>query len=236
MIVEMKTSSLRFALMVMLLTLSMVAVSQENFLGDEANRKILKLQEKADSDFAKGNYGPALEVYQQELAPLGDKYAQYMVGYMHLAGKGVQEDAILASAWYRLAAQRNTEEYARIRDSLLSLLNDDQLSRCDRLYIDLRRAMGDLVIVQKLIRGDIQILHRLRSSTLFLQGSGPSSAGTFPNRLDAMDAAVERIAARAEFLNRQMVLESTLDNSERNTLAELISEARREVEVYNARH
>jgi hypothetical protein len=39
----------------MLLAVSMAAVSQENFLGEEANRAILNLQEAADSAFAKGD-------------------------------------------------------------------------------------------------------------------------------------------------------------------------------------
>ncbi len=147
----------------MLLALSMAAVSQQNFLGEEANRAILDLQEKADSAFAKGDYGQALEVYQKELAPLGDKYSQYMVGYMYLAGKGVQEDAILASAWVRLAAQRETEQYARIRDSLLALCNDKQRSRSDQLYASLRREMGDLTLVGQLVESDLQVLRRGRS-------------------------------------------------------------------------
>ena len=227
----MKILSLRFALSAMLLALSMAAVSQENFLGEKANHAILDLQEEADSAFAKGDYGQALEVYQTELAPLGDKYSQYMVGYMYLAGKGVQEDAILASAWYRLAAQRETEQYARIRDSLLVLFNGEQRSRSDQLYTSLRREMGDLTLVGQLVESDLQVLRRGRS--LFLQGSTVRSMSR--QRIDAMDAAAERINARVEMLDRQIVLESTLDDSERETLTKLLRDAESEVEAYKAR-
>ena len=227
----MKILSLRFALSAMLLALSMAAVSQENFLGEKANHAILDLQEEADSAFAKGDYGQALEVYQTELAPLGDKYSQYMVGYMYLAGKGVQEDAILASAWYRLAAQRETEQYARIRDSLLALFNDEQRSRSDQLYTSLRREMGDLTLVGQLVESDLQVLRRGRS--LFLQGSTVRSMSR--QRIDAMDAAAERINPRVEMLDRQIVLESTLDDSERESLTKLLREAETEVEAYKAR-
>ena len=189
------------------------------------------MQEEADSAFAKGDYGQALEVYQTELAPLGDKYSQYMVGYMYLAGKGVQEDAILASAWYRLAAQRETEEYVRIRDSLLALFNDEQRSRSDQLYTSLRREMGDLTLVGQLVESDLQVLRRGRS--LFLQGSTVRSMSR--QRIDAMDAAAERINARVEMLDRQIVLESTLDDSERESLTKLLREAETEVEAYKAR-
>ncbi len=215
----------------MLLAVSMAAVSQENFLGEEANRAILNLQEAADSAFAKGNYGQALELYQKELAPLGDKYSQYMVGYMYLAGKGVQEDAILASAWYRLAAQRETEEYVRIRDSLLILCNDEQRSRSDEIYISLRRVIGDLTLVERLIQSDLQVLHRGRS--LFLQGAAVRSMSR--QRIDAMDVAAERISARVEMLDRQIVLETTLDDSERETLTKLLRDAESDVEAYKAR-
>ncbi len=227
----MKILSLRFALSAMLLALSMAAVSQQNFLGEEANRAILDLQEKADSAFAKGDYGQALEVYQKELAPLGDKYSQYMVGYMYLAGKGVQEDAILASAWVRLAAQRETEQYARIRDSLLALCNDKQRSRSDQLYASLRREMGDLTLVGQLVESDLQVLRRGRS--LFLQGASIRAMNS--QRIDAMDAAAERINARVEMLDRQIVLETTLDDSERESLTKLLRDAETEVEAYKAR-
>jgi hypothetical protein len=215
----------------MLLAVSMAAVSQENFLGEEANRAILNLQEAADSAFAKGDYGRALELYQKELAPLGDKYSQYMVGYMYLAGKGVQEDAILASAWYRLAAQRETEEYVRIRDSLLILCNDEQRSRSDEIYISLRRVIGDLTLVERLIQSDLKVLQQGRS--LFVQGATVRSMSR--QRIDAMDMAAERISARVEMLDRQIVLETTLDDSERETLTKLLREAESDVEAYKAR-
>ena len=217
----MKKLGLRFALIVMLLALPMTAVSQQNVLGEAENRAILNLQQKADSDFAKGEYGQALEAYQKELAPLGDKYSQYMVGYMYLAGKGVQEDALLASAWYRLAAQRETEEYARIRDSLLALCNDEQRSRSDEIYILLRRKMGDLTLVGQLIQSDLQFLRRRTENRR--------------QRLDDMDAAAKRIISRVEMLDRQIELETTLDDSERETLTKLFSDAQREVDDYNAR-
>ena len=215
----------------MLLALSVAAVSQENFLGEKANRALSDLQQNADSALAKGDYGQALELYQNELAPLGDKYSQYMVGYMYLAGKGVQEDAILASAWVRLAAQRETEQYARIRDSLLALFNDDQRSRSDQLYIGLRREMGDLTLVGQLVESDLQVLRRGRST--FLQGATVRAMNR--QRIDAMDAAAERINSRVEMLDRQIVLETTLDNSERESLTKLLREAETEVEAYKAR-
>jgi len=228
----MKTLSLRFASVAMLFAVSMAAFSQNSFPGGEPSRKLLKAQEKADINFTKGDYGSALEVYEHKLAPLGDKYSQYMVGYMYLAGKGVQEDAILASAWYRLAAQRENAQYIRIRDGLLVLFTDEQRSRSDQLYVELRQNMGDLVLISKLIRGDIQVLRRRTGTEFFIQAE--TERGNFGQQLDVFDAAAERINSRLVFRERQMAAETTLEESEKIRLAAVIREATREVDAYVA--
>jgi hypothetical protein len=227
----MKTLSLRFAAVSILLTIAMAAIAQEGYLGEAPTRTILKAQEKADAYFAKGKYDKAMAIYRDDLAPVGDKYAQYMVGYMNLAGYGVPQDAIVASAWYRLAAQRENDQYVRIRDGLLALFNDEQRVRSDQLYVDLRRKMGDLVLVRKLIRDDIDILHRRTGTELFNQ---EIERGNYGQQLDVFDAAVDRIGVRLEFLQRQIELETTLDDAEQDILARLIHEAEREVEAYRA--
>lgn len=211
--------------------IAMTAIAQEGYLGEAPTRTILKAQEKADAYFAKGNFGKAMSIYRDDLAPVGDKYAQYMVGYMNLAGNGVPQDAIIASAWYRLAAQRENDQYMRIRDGLLSLFNDAQRARSDLLYIDLRRKMGDLVLVHKLIRDDIEVLHRRTGTEMFQQDI---ERGNYGQQLDVFDAAVARIESRLEFLQRQIELETTLDDAEQGVLEKLIHEAEREVEAYRA--
>ena len=227
----MKTLSLRLAAASILLTIAMAAIAQEGYLGEAPTRTILKAQEKADAYFAKEKFGKAMSTYRDDLAPVGDKFAQYMVGRMHLAGNGVEEDAIVASAWFRLAAQRESDQYVRIRDGLLSLFNDEQRARSDLLYVDLRRKMGDLVLIHKLIRDDIEVLHRRTGTELFSQDI---ERGNYGQQLDVLDAAVDRIGARLEFLRRQIELETTLDDAEQEVLATLIHEAEREVEAYKA--
>lgn len=228
----MKMLSLRFVAVSILLTIAMAAFAQEGHLGEAPTPTIIRSQEKADEYFAKGRFDKAMSIYRDDLAPIGDKYAQYMVGYMHLAGKGVQEDAILASAWVRLAAQRENEQYARIRDSLLALFNDEQRSRSDQLYTGLRREMGDLTLVRQLVESDLQVLRRRGRSTI-LQGGTVRAVNR--QRTDAMGAAAERINSRVKMLDRQIVLETTLDDSERESLTNLLREAESEVEAYEAR-
>ncbi len=211
---------------------AMTAVASESFPGQEPSRRVMKLQEKVDSLFEDGNYERAMFIYQKELAPLGDKYAQYMVGYMYLAGKGVPEDALVASAWYRLAAERGNEQYVRVSNKLLSLMGDEQRSRSDQLYVGLRREMGDLTLIAALIRLDIDVLHRRIGSELFLQKA--TERGNFGRNVDVYDAAVNRMYKRLEYLDRQMAMDDTLIDSERRRYSRLANEAQREVNAYAA--
>ncbi|MDX2412933.1 MAG: SEL1-like repeat protein [Woeseiaceae bacterium] len=224
--------SLRFVAVSILLTIAMAAIAQEGYLGEAPTRTILKAQEKADAYFAKGKFDKAMLIYRDDLAPVGDKYAQYMVAYMILAGNGVQEDAIVASAWYRLAAQRENEQYVRIRDGLLSLFNGEQRARSDLLYIDLRRKMGDITLVNELIRDDMKILRRRNTPKLRLEVEIDRRNRGY-NQND-FDAVASRIVSRIEFMERQMGLETTLDDAEHETLTTLVHEAKREVEAYRA--
>lgn len=115
-------------------------------------------QRKVDELFDAGNYKRAFFLYRNELAPLGDKYAQYMVGYMYLSGKGIDEDYVAASAWYRLAAERGTREFIAVRDQLTQNLTDEQIFRSDALYSKLRREYCDLVILLSFIKRDVSEL------------------------------------------------------------------------------
>ena len=73
--------------------------------------KTISVQNKAEQLFEERNYDRAFFIYRNELAPIGDKYSQYMVGFMYLTGKGVEPSRVMATAWYRLAAERGTKEF-----------------------------------------------------------------------------------------------------------------------------
>lgn len=109
--------------------------------------RILNLHAKADDLFERGEVGRAFFIYRNELVPLGDKYAQYMVGYMHLTGLATRQDRVAASAWYRLAAERGTPEFVALRDRLLAELTDEQRQGSDSLYRELHLEYCDLVIL-----------------------------------------------------------------------------------------
>ncbi len=129
-------------------------------------------QRRVDELFDAGNYKRAFFLYRNELAPLGDKYAQYMVGYMYLSGMGIDEDYVAASAWYRLAAERGTREFIAVRDQLTRNLTDEQIFRSDALYSKLRREYCDLVILLSFIKRDVSEL-QIKTGTHVNSRSSP---------------------------------------------------------------
>jgi TPR repeat protein len=138
--------------------------------------RILSLHAKVDDLFKDGEVTRAYFIYRNELVPLGDKYAQYMVGYMHLTGLAVQQDRVMASAWYRLAAERGTPEFIQLRDQLLFELNDDERTRSDELYQELRQEYNDLAVLLSSIKRHDEAL-RARSAD---RGLGSSAFSPRP--------------------------------------------------------
>lgn len=122
------------------------------------NSRTLAIQNKVDKLFESGSYERAFFLYRNDLAPRGDKYAQYMVGFMHLSGMGVREDPTIASAWYRLAAERGTPEFVAVRDRLLQDMDGEQRRRSDAYYFELRRKYCDLAVLLSSIKNDIREL------------------------------------------------------------------------------
>lgn len=145
-------------------------------LSVDLNARTLSVQAKAEELFNRQDYRRAHVIYLNDLAPIGDKYAQYMLGFMSLSGLGVEQDPVLASAWYRLAAERGApEEFVAIRDDLLSQLDAAERARSDEIYLGLRRKYCDLVISMREVRDAFD--DRSRMSTGSLLG-GQSSAIT----------------------------------------------------------
>ncbi len=120
-----------------------------------AGSKTLSIQYKVDELFEKGEFERAYFIYRNELVPVGDKYAQYMVGYMHLMGLGVQEDEVRASAWYRLAAERDYPEFMAVRNQVVDALDEDERRASDKHFIELRKKYSDLVLIMALLRDDV---------------------------------------------------------------------------------
>jgi len=169
--------------------------------------KTLRVQSQAEEVYERTDYKRAFFIYRNELVPIGDKYGQYMVGFMYLTGKGVAEDRVTASAWYRLAAERHIEEFDRARDQIMATLNDVQRAESDRQYIELRKQYGDLVLLVKAIREDYEKL-RSRTGSRLSADSSPltvvdmNSLGVASSGGDYFGRIERRMKARLEYIAR----------------------------------
>ncbi len=157
-----------------LTTVSAVAFGQRSsdLSADLPDSRTMAIQGKVDAIFDAGDFDRAFFIYRNELAPLGDKYAQYMVGFMYMTGLGVSEDAAVASAWYRLAAERGTPEFGAVRDRLLRKLDDEQIQQSNELFAELRRKYSDLAVLLSSIKRDYKDLEARTGSRV----RGESSA------------------------------------------------------------
>ena len=139
--------------------------------------RTLSVQAKAEELFVREEYSRAHVIYLNDLAPIGDKYAQYMLGFMSLSGLGVEQDLVLASAWYRLAAERGVpEEFVAICDELLEQLDAAERVRSDEIFLRLRREYGDIAISMREARAAFEALQQVITGSRL--GGSPTSAVT----------------------------------------------------------
>ena len=149
-----------------LLVASMSCAQTSSFPEMPVDAATVRVQNLAEEAYDQTDYRRAFFIYRNELVPIGDKYGQYMVGFMYLTGKGVEEDRIAASAWYRLAAERGTREFILARDQVMATLQDAQRNASDRLFVELRQQYGDLALLTRAVRKDYDELRGRTGSRL----------------------------------------------------------------------
>ena len=128
------------------------------FPGKALDGRTVSAQHKVESLYSSRDFARAFLIYRKELAPLGDKYAQYMVGYMRLHGQGVESDTAEALAWYRLAAERGESVLSQARDALQQTLDEEERAEADRIFARLWQHYGDRKLLLELVREDLAIL------------------------------------------------------------------------------
>jgi hypothetical protein len=191
----------------------------------------LEVLEKADEVYERADYKRAFFIYRNELAATGDKYGQYMVGFMYLTGKGVAEDRITASAWYRLAAERGTREFVGARDEVMLALDGAERSESDERFVELRKRYGDLVLLTRAIRDDVELLQ----SSYGLPAGAESSVAvmeltdTSGSKTESARRIERRISARLDYIGKYIDLDDvdveTLDIDElERQVAEQVSQ------------
>lgn len=188
------------------------AQSDEGFPSAPINMETLRVQEKAESLFDEGNYKRAYFIYRNELVPIGDKYSQYMVGFMHLTGKGTSEDRVAATAWYRLAAERGTPEFVTVRNQLMVALRPEQKAQSDQLFIQLRKQYGDLALLMEAVRSDYEALQNRTGSRLFSDAGALTivdmrRGGAVGSGTEYYHDIEKRLRPRLEFLLKSVGME-----------------------------
>lgn len=147
-----------------LVLLALCATAQTTLPGEAPSALVLAAQERADKAFAAGDYDRARWQYEKVLVPAGDKYAQYMLGFLHLHGLGVDADRARAFAWYRLAAERRYEPLVAARDELAAALTDAERARADALFAEIEPRYGDRELLTRAIRRDQRLLRERTGS------------------------------------------------------------------------
>ena len=148
--------------------------------------RTLETQEKANELFEAGEYERSFFIYRNELVPIGDKYAQYMVGYMYETGIGIERDIIRASGWYRLAAERGTPEFVAVQNQVTRTFSPEEIAASDALYRELLDEYSDLIVLLNRIKQD---LRELRSRTGSRLGSNTGPVAVVEARTGAIRSA-----------------------------------------------
>jgi TPR repeat protein len=149
---------LKFLPLILIGLATVAAAEQPSLSGTIIDARTLRIQEKVEALFAAEQYTRAQFIYLHELAPIGDKYAQYMLGFMYEHGVGVSTDLVEASAWYRLAAERGKREFVDVRDRSLQFLEDGDRARADLRYLELRETYSDAAVMFRQVEADYDML------------------------------------------------------------------------------
>ncbi len=217
--------------LIALLTAAVVsAQTYLSFPGAETDQRTRRTQERVEELYVQGAYDRAYFIYRNELAPRGDKYAQYMIGYMHLTGAGVAEDPAVALAWYRLAAERGEPSISLAGDQLEGTLNPTQVAVTEALFAELKSELSDRVLIIKLVRKDLDLL---RNSSARGDSRGGGHMLVIDRRYGHMSGAhyhqliKNRLDVRLRYLKGQVELVDVAGGSEALELAEIETEIRR---------
>jgi hypothetical protein len=213
----------------------MTAISQDYkpFPGVSADQRTLATQERVDELYQAGEYKRALFIYEKELAPRGDKYAQYMVGFMHLNGQSVPADKVTALAWYRLSAERGYGILEQARDDLARTMTPEEIEASNTILLELLQEIGDTMLIMKLIRRDMDILKR-RTGTHIPTSNVASPMVTItpsgmPQDPDFYRNVRRRLDARLNYLKTSVVISDLASETEDDRLRRFEEEVKSEL-------
>jgi len=138
---------------------------------DFPDARTMAVQKKVEKLFDDGDYERAFFIYRNELSPIGDKYAQYMVGFMYQFGIGVDEDPIASAAWYQLAAERGTREFVVVRDRFMHVMDEKDAAESVAVFKQLRLKYSDVAVLLASIKRNVRELQSRTGSRIGAQSS-----------------------------------------------------------------
>jgi len=195
----------------------------KQFPGAPLDERTMRTQERVEELYQQGEFARALMIFEEDLAPKGDKYAQYTIGYMHLNGQGTSPNSARALAWYRLAAERGAPALVEARDSLSAKLTAEEIAESSRVFAELWKKMGDNRILLDLILDDLSILKSRTGTRIPGAASGPltvidmSGSGAANERF--YQEVEERLQTRLAYLKTNVEI-IDIDTSDRDPLVQ----------------
>lgn len=205
--------------------------SYKHFPGEPQDQRTLRTLDRVEELYESGEYGRAFLIYEKELAPIGDKYAQYMVGYMHLAGLSVPKSRVRALAWYRLAAERGDPLIVQERDALLQTMSDAEIEQSNEIFVDLWQELGDRRLLLELIREDMKILSERTGSRLPGGDTRPLTVINVRSRSNGGDnfykQVQERVELRLNYLETEVVISDIAAASDQHDIRTMEEDIRR---------
>ena len=201
----------------LLLQSASVMAQRADYGGSNFTSHAVRIQSKAESLYLQGHWQRAHFIFEHELAPIGDKYAQYMVGYMYLNGQGVPRDPVVASAWYRLAAERDVPEFAAVRDQLLESLSPDELAQSDKRFVELRKEYSDLVVTLDIVRKERRLRRAETTGSRLGGGASPVTVimprnGMAMTREEFLSRGDEKMELWLNYITRELGIDSLSAN------------------------
>jgi hypothetical protein len=178
-------------------SLPVLAQDYTHFPGAALDNKTLEAQRLVEELYSSEEYKRSLIIYRDDLAPIGDKYAQYMVGYMYLNGQGVPASRSVALAWYRLVAERRDRAIVQARDQLYQSMNTNEIVESNKVFVDLWRELGDNQLLLDLIREDLEILNE-RTGSRVGRSSSPVTIVSTKTGMSGNEGYYDRVRARME--------------------------------------
>ena len=197
------------------------------------------LQAKADELYHDGHWERAYFIYVNDLSAIGDKYSQYMAGYMRLHGKGVERDLIEASAWYRLAAERNSRQFVKVRDELLESMTEEQRVASDAAFLSLRQRYSDLALMLRQLEKERRVAKerptgsRLSGDSSSVLVVDPYTGTTTRSQLKRRQEA--RIQAQLNFITGKLGIEPVEPEISDAEFDRLVQQVRDYLQVVNDR-